>query len=850
MSIGSRFLPWVRATAAGANSVAMQAAGRSVSVALSTYGPGDVAGIATGQIRFRQPAPFTVGFPPNLFPYIEFNDPDFPWRVTPVGPNAAAQLSPWLALIVLEATDDSPVGNAAAGKLPVVRAKRAQLPPGAELALWAHAQIPSDVDATDDVIRRGFSRILSPRAMAPLTRYVACVVPVFEAARLAGLGQDPPDPLSAAPAWTDALDSVELPIYDYWFFTTAATGDFETLARQLRGRDISSGSSPLMVNVTAVTGAVDGNIAPLEGALRPLGSAASWNATAQSAAAAKLGSWMNREAASGPPAFGPPIYGSIQSGRTDVTSGWMADLNLDPRNRSAAGLGAAMVRVNQDDLSDEAWLQAGDLQRARREHSGALLADAATASLHSRYVAALAGPNALVTLAPALGLMRDTAAPNIAARLASSALPSAMVAPPFRRILRTKTPRAARVAGQVLTRTLPIQNDISMVPGAPPPKPARMFTISQLRTATIGSVVVSGGGVATTAHSVAADTHPAVTNVDITRFSSLLQLTGSQLSDLTAVAAQLDASPQVVQVSAPQPFAWVAPAPPPVTAMARFAIRIDLGDNARILGGSGVVTTPRFTEPLAAWLDPAYLMAGVNIPPDTAGLLEVNAPFVEALLVGANHELARELIWRGITLDASTTLLTRFFDSSGAAQPREIPAISTWNTSDALGSHAVSGERSVIVLRSRLVTHLSEALIYLGQAEPDGAFRRPGANQVLPVFRGVCGLDTAYFGFEIPPDQIAGSGTNLGWYFVIQEREGAPKFGLDELAPDPFTTWDQLGWPAVGLAGSYLSAAAKTPAPAEPGALKWGADAANMAAIFWRKPVRVSIHGSLLIPAS
>ena len=77
---------------------------------------------------------------------------------------------------------------------------------------------------------------------------------------------------------------------------------------------------------------------------------------------------------------------------------------------------------------------------------------------------------------------------------------------------------------------------------------------------------------------------------------------------------------------------------------------------SRIVAASGIVfdlpvgvrTTPRFAEPLAAWLDPGLLLAGVDLPPDTAGLLEVNGAFVEALLVGANHELARELLWRGV----------------------------------------------------------------------------------------------------------------------------------------------------------------------------------------------------------
>jgi hypothetical protein len=287
-----------------------------------------------------------------------------------------------------------------------------------------------------------------------------------------------------------------------------------------------------------------------------------------------------------------------------------------------------------------------------------------------------------------------------------------------------------------------------------------------------------------------------------------------------------------------------------VTASMRFNIRLNLGGSARLRSGWSIVATPRFQQALAEWLDPAYLMAGVKIPPDTAGLLEVNSQFVEAVLVGANHELARELIWRGVPLDRAATLLTHFFGSLGSAPPKECPPIVLWKDADRLGSHVTSGERAVFILRSRLVGHLSEAIIYLAQAVADGTYRRPGTNQLLPIFRGTAGVDTAYLGFEIAPEQLAGSDTDLGWYVVIQEIEGAPRFGFDELAPDTFTTWDDAAWPLVGLTvpEGYVSISAKKLTPATPKNLVWGGGAAHMASICLRRPIRVSIHASLLVP--
>jgi hypothetical protein len=860
MSTNARFVSWLRGALPPAGELSVNASGHTVNVPVSRYGPGDVVGLAASLIKTRSPAPDSIGMTPNLFSYVEFTQPDLPWWVTPGNPDANNELTPWLALLVVDASAGNPLGSAADAKLPVLNVQAADLPPSNELAQWAHAQIASSGTADETTYQGGTARILCPKALAPSTRYVACLVPVFEAGRLAGLGQTPPDPMSATPAWSSATTgAVQLPVYDHWFFATGPSGDFESLARKLKGRDIASSSAPLELNVTLVSGDVAGKLAPLEGALRPVGSEAAWTGVAVAAAQKQLSAWMKREGAStaSAPAIGPPIYGSIQSGKTDVNPGWSTDLNLDPRRRAAAGLGAEIVRQNQDALVNEAWRQVGDLAQARKEHAGATLADIATKRLHMRMVAPLGAAHALVTMAPAARRMEDTAAGTMAARLGASTLQGAALTGPFRRIIASKIPVAARRVGQGVVRTLLLQNERLVLPGAPPPNPANLVTDAQLQRTVLGHLVdvtriagttteESGGVTRATSGGNAAVTHkPALT----------VNLSAKQVAILTAEAPQIDAQqPQVVQVVAPQAFAWVAPAPPAVTASMRFQLRVDLSNAARVRSGSAIVATPRFQQPLGERLDPAYLMAGVSIPPDTAGLLEVNSPFVEALMVGANHELARELAWRGVPLDRACTPLARFFGSTGSQAPKDLPAIATWKDAEKLGSHVTFGEQAVFVLRSRLVGHLSEALIYLAQAVPDGQYRQPGNQQLPPVFRGTAGVDTAYFGFEIAPETLGGSGTgpDLGWYLVIQEIEGAPRFGFDD-ASDGATalnTWDDAAWPMVGLTapGEYVSIAAKTLKPSTPGNLLWGGGAAHMASICLRRPVRLSIHASLLLP--
>jgi hypothetical protein len=371
---------------------------------------------------------------------------------------------------------------------------------------------------------------------------------------------------------------------------------------------------------------------------------------------------------------------------------------------------------------------------------------------------------------------------------------------------------------------------------------------------TAGSQAVESGGTATHGAGTLAGGLSA-TGGATSKLALTSNLSANQVAILTEAAPQLDAQqPAVVQVAAPQAFAWVAPAAPAVTASMRFQMRLDLSGAGRLRSGSAIVATPRFQQALAEWLDPAYLMAGVNIPPDTAGLLEVNSAFVEALMVGANHELARELAWRGVPLDRASTPLTHFFGSTASQAPKDLPAIATWKDADALGSHVTLGERAVFVLRSRLVGHLSEALIYLAQAVADAPYRKPGPTQLAPVFRGTAGVDTAYLGFEIEPTALGGSGTGteLGWYLVIQEIEGAPRFGLDDASEgaNALNAWNDLAWGMVGLTASreYVSIVGKTVKPAAPENLIWGGGSAHMGSICLRRPVRVSIHASLLLP--
>ena len=86
---------------------------------------------------------------------------------------------------------------------------------------------------------------------------------------------------------------------------------------------------------------------------------------------------------------------------------------------------------------------------------------------------------------------------------------------------------------------------------------------------------------------------------------------------------------------------------------------------------------PRFPYPMYEPLhryDREWMVPGLGlIPrPDMATLLQTNNSFIEAYLVGLNHEMARELLWREYPTDQRGTYFSSFW--TGRAGARRRPA--------------------------------------------------------------------------------------------------------------------------------------------------------------------------------
>jgi len=288
------------------------------------------------------------------------------------------------------------------------------------------------------------------------------------------------------------------------------------------------------------------------------------------------------------------------------------------------------------------------------------------------------------------------------------------------------------------------------------------------------------------------------------------------------------------------------------------------------------------------------------IPPNTISLLETNPKFIESYLVGLNHEMARELLWREYPTDQRGSYFRQFWEVKGVSNPdtpgdaeqlKDITKLHTWPAASLLGAHkppppatadVKPGEKQlVLVIRGELLKRYPNTVIYAQKAIDDGKGNRAIFDKDMtpdqfdtqlkfPLFRAEIDPDLRFFGFDLTIDKARGTvasndfpNDRLGWFFVIQEVPGEPRFGMDiKYEPtqdtnnnpldDPLDTWNNLAWNSFGAAEPPF--VARTPAPslprpnpAEINVHRWGSSAAEMAYILFQTPVMVAVHASEML---
>jgi hypothetical protein len=479
------------------------------------YGPGDVIGVDPRHVIRTEPRDLTVNFEPNYLAGVEFDHADFPWLFTPALPNGD-RLRPFVALIALKDAEFT-TPNVPPNPLPVIDVQTmSALQPLDDAWNWAHAQISGDGDLGDTIASHpeaAISRILCPRRLDPETRYTVFLVPAFEIGRQAGLGMDVSGLHTSDPAWTgQAAAPFRLPVYYRFSFRTSDAGDFESLVRKLTPSVLPAdvGSSPMAVDHPATGVPSAGGPLGLEGALRSASTVPTpWSGAPRDAFQAAVQQLVNLTAAAGPddpdnpapddPHIVPPFYGKWHAALTAVDrtqAGWPADLNLDPRNRSAAGMGTQIVQGQRVALLASAWDQVAGVEAANALLRAAQLSRAAMTAVW-RGALAIAAPATLLTLtAPVQN--RILASPRtVAATLAASRVPERIVSGAYRRVTRPLGPLGRRatalggLTGPPAARTPLLErinaDHVRVAPPAPPPGAMTSIDGVSDRTETAGA---------------------------------------------------------------------------------------------------------------------------------------------------------------------------------------------------------------------------------------------------------------------------------------------------------------------------------------------------------------------------
>jgi len=344
-----------------------------------------------------------------------------------------------------------------------------------------------------------------------------------------------------------------------------------------------------------------------------------------------------------------------------------------------------------------------------------------------------------------------------------------------------------------------------------------------------------------------------------------------------------------------------------------------------------IMNYPKFDLPMykpLADLNTEYFLPNIQmIEPNSITLLETNQKFIESYMVGLNHEMARELLWREYPTDQRGSYFRQFWDVSGYLPDpsestnaddlkehlKDIPEIHTWPPTSGLGDHdnrEVGGtkeEEVVLVIRGELLKKYPTAVVYAHKAKwqmkknPDGS----DSNQIdntkerdladipagqedkpprtivkTPLYSAKIDPDIYFFGFDLTAEVVKGTDgshpgdeNKPGWFFVIKERPGEPRFGLD-LGDGGGTrhTWSDLTWAdaAPGVAdGGFLQMTNATAPLAltkptdtsqaeydeeleqygEDNHVLWRkeADAADLAYVLYQVPVMMAVHGSEML---
>jgi hypothetical protein len=708
-----------------------------------------------------------------------------------------------------------------------------------------------DVDLDDG--DRNLSRLLCPRRLKPETQYLACLVPAFADGVSRGLGNPPTGSTTTGPAWDiDNISDISLPLYHFWEFATAVEDDIETMARRLHGPENAPAGLGVR-RVFAAAGHPDlaspslpneARAITMFGALRPASTIATPDVAQPAPLTDRVATIVARRDG---PTLPPPLYGEWPARQHDLpTAGWQRQLNTEIGHRIAAALGGQVVREHQEDFVQAAWEQVGQLREANELATRARLSAGVLTRVYARHVASRPADQLIPLSGPMLAgtplTDAEASRPSVSATIDATSMPLGVTSAAYRRLAsgqRQPLKRATR-SGRLSRRRGLIRIAQETKERFVEPTPPRPDGITALRdrdrlktegdlvslapiglpgrtaAAEIAKLTPLKGPIepvpSTAAFFPPSELAPVISQ--LTGRPAILRRGGQPISRrprpvtdriLTkSFLAQVRASARRINSTGPVP-AFIEMDVPAIRSL--ILDRLRPGGSVRRRVGAmvsgdaatgfdpyqGIDAFPILPEATARYLEAGdWLLPHANaLESDTAVLLRTNTEFTSAFLVGLNHEMNQELLWRAYPTGQEGTPFQHFWDRLDKRP--DITPIHTWGAATPLATaglpSGVTDEQIVLLIRGTLLRRYPNMVIYA----TTGTRRAPSQSapsQGRPQFFAFIRPDVYLVGFPLTEAQLA----SRDWWFILEQQLTAPRFGLDSLGPDSPTTWTDANW--------------------------------------------------------
>ncbi|MBX3252643.1 MAG: hypothetical protein KF862_00775 [Chitinophagaceae bacterium] len=474
---------------------------------INVLGPGDVLNISDRVVVRVNPARNVNNYESNNLAYIEFYEEDFLWRYTPASPNEAnpKKLRPWLALIVLK--DGEFTEKQLPDSLPFVTVPNDKFNDvfgnPADSWAWAHVHFNEILEEAEPAALKtrvtqelnsdpdnALCRLLCPRKLVKNTAYTACLIPAFETGRRIGLGLETTGVPAQESSWIKTGQEAkprgfDFPVYYQWSFQTGIDGDFESLVSKLKPIVMEPESGMMPMDVQEIGYGMDQKMESttmgMEAALRPPSfetirkdfpsTPGETDVYEQLKTFLNLSPSINRPQNSGgdssenpfyevsftdDPMIVPPVYGAWHGLAEDLKTGnnwpWLLELNLDFRNRAAAGLGTKVIQKRQEIFMNRAWQQVGKINDANRKINEALLSKLVNNAIFKKHFVGAKTDKLLRTTGAMQYLVWNEASnSSVNEVVAQSAIPLAVQSTAFQKITRaTKRNKKLNITKEVV----------------------------------------------------------------------------------------------------------------------------------------------------------------------------------------------------------------------------------------------------------------------------------------------------------------------------------------------------------------------------------------------------------------